>query len=106
MLTCVYHVSGNIQVSWIDDTSAFVSLSQTEQVQIGKRLGDADVCVCVWRSCPDVCVCAAMNTSRYAESYRIQTYAEYLQGRQKNTSSRRWAADGWADTPYTTDTSR
>lgn len=28
--------SGNIQVSWIDDTSAFVSLSQTEQVQIGE----------------------------------------------------------------------
>lgn len=27
---------GNIQVSWIDDTSAFVSLSQAEQVQIGK----------------------------------------------------------------------
>uniref|UniRef100_A0AAZ3R1A9 Poly(A)-specific ribonuclease RNA-binding domain-containing protein n=1 Tax=Oncorhynchus tshawytscha TaxID=74940 RepID=A0AAZ3R1A9_ONCTS len=49
----------NIQVSWIDDTSAFVSLSQTDQVQI------------------------AMNTSRYAESYRIQTYAEYVQGRQQ-----------------------
>lgn len=28
--------SGNIQVSWIDDTSAFVSLSQTDQVQIGE----------------------------------------------------------------------
>ena len=27
---------GNIQVSWIDDTSAFVSLSQTDQVQIGE----------------------------------------------------------------------
>lgn len=27
---------GNIQISWIDDTSAFVSLSQPEQVQIGK----------------------------------------------------------------------
>lgn len=27
---------GNIQVSWIDDTSAFVSLSQPEQVQIGE----------------------------------------------------------------------
>ncbi|KAK7160963.1 hypothetical protein R3I94_003817 [Phoxinus phoxinus] len=79
----LFSAFGNIQVSWIDDTSAFVSLSQTEQVQI------------------------AMNTSRYAESYRIQTYAEYLQGRQKNSSSsRRWAADGWADTPYTADSSR
>lgn len=29
-------LSGNIQVSWIDDTSAFVSLSQTDQVQIGE----------------------------------------------------------------------
>ncbi|XP_048051562.1 poly(A)-specific ribonuclease PARN isoform X1 [Megalobrama amblycephala] len=73
----LFSAFGNIQVSWIDDTSAFVSLSQTEQVQI------------------------AMNTSRYAESYRIQTYAEYLQARQKNTcSSRKWASDGWADTSY------
>ncbi|ROJ26346.1 Poly(A)-specific ribonuclease PARN [Anabarilius grahami] len=75
----LFSAFGNIQVSWIDDTSAFVSLSQTEQVQI------------------------AMNTSRYAESYRIQTYAEYLQARQKNTcSSRKWASDGWADTSYST----
>jgi len=28
--------AGNIQVSWIDNTSAFVSLSQTDQVQIGE----------------------------------------------------------------------
>uniref|UniRef100_A0A8K9XS97 Poly(A)-specific ribonuclease PARN n=1 Tax=Oncorhynchus mykiss TaxID=8022 RepID=A0A8K9XS97_ONCMY len=55
----LFSAFGNIQVSWIDDTSAFVSLSQTDQVQI------------------------AMNTSRYAESYRIQTYAEYIQGRQQ-----------------------
>uniref|UniRef100_A0A6Q2XDM3 Poly(A)-specific ribonuclease PARN n=1 Tax=Esox lucius TaxID=8010 RepID=A0A6Q2XDM3_ESOLU len=54
----LFSAFGNIQVSWIDDTSAFVCLSQTDQVQI------------------------AMNTSRYAESYRIQTYAEYLQGRR------------------------
>uniref|UniRef100_A0A671SWA1 Poly(A)-specific ribonuclease RNA-binding domain-containing protein n=1 Tax=Sinocyclocheilus anshuiensis TaxID=1608454 RepID=A0A671SWA1_9TELE len=77
VLICVCRVSGNIQVSWIDDTSAFVCLSQTEQVQI------------------------AMNTSRYAESYRIQTYAEYMQSRQKSThTSRRWTDDGWADTSY------
>uniref|UniRef100_A0A8C6NHC7 Poly(A)-specific ribonuclease PARN n=1 Tax=Nothobranchius furzeri TaxID=105023 RepID=A0A8C6NHC7_NOTFU len=55
----LFSAFGNIQVSWIDDTSAFVSLSQTDQVQI------------------------AMNTSRYAESYRIQTYAEYIQGKQQ-----------------------
>ncbi|XP_016431591.1 poly(A)-specific ribonuclease PARN isoform X2 [Sinocyclocheilus rhinocerous] len=73
----LFSAFGNIQVSWIDDTSAFVCLSQTEQVQI------------------------AMNTSRYAESYRIQTYAEYLQSRQKSThTSRRRPDDGWADTSY------
>ncbi|KAA0721650.1 Poly(A)-specific ribonuclease PARN [Triplophysa tibetana] len=73
----LFSAFGNIQVSWIDDTSAFVSLSQTDQVQI------------------------AINTSRYAESYRIQTYAEYLQSRQKSTNTnRRWASDGWADTSY------
>ncbi|XP_029432422.1 poly(A)-specific ribonuclease PARN isoform X2 [Rhinatrema bivittatum] len=31
----LFSAFGNIQVSWIDDTSAFVSLSQPEQVQIG-----------------------------------------------------------------------
>uniref|UniRef100_A0A672M1P0 Poly(A)-specific ribonuclease PARN n=1 Tax=Sinocyclocheilus grahami TaxID=75366 RepID=A0A672M1P0_SINGR len=73
----LFSAFGNIQVSWIDDTSAFVCLSQTEQVQI------------------------AMNTSRYAESYCIQTYAEYMQSRQKSThTSRRWTDDGWADTSY------
>ncbi|OPJ79429.1 hypothetical protein AV530_009522 [Patagioenas fasciata monilis] len=30
----LFSAFGNIQVSWIDDTSAFVSLSQPEQVQI------------------------------------------------------------------------
>ncbi|GAB1300015.1 Poly(A)-specific ribonuclease PARN [Apodemus speciosus] len=50
----LFSAFGNIQISWIDDTSAFVSLSQPEQVQI------------------------AVNTSKYAESYRIQTYAEYV----------------------------
>uniref|UniRef100_A0A671TUH8 Poly(A)-specific ribonuclease PARN n=1 Tax=Sparus aurata TaxID=8175 RepID=A0A671TUH8_SPAAU len=61
----LFSAFGNIQVSWIDDTSAFVSLSQTDQVQI------------------------AMNTSRYAESYRIQTYAEYIQAKQEKEKSRR-----------------
>uniref|UniRef100_A0A7N6FBN4 Poly(A)-specific ribonuclease PARN n=1 Tax=Anabas testudineus TaxID=64144 RepID=A0A7N6FBN4_ANATE len=32
----LFSAFGNIQVSWIDDTSAFVSLSQTDQVQIGE----------------------------------------------------------------------
>ncbi|KAH0506204.1 Poly(A)-specific ribonuclease PARN, partial [Microtus ochrogaster] len=31
----LFSAFGNIQISWIDDTSAFVSLSQPEQVQIG-----------------------------------------------------------------------
>uniref|UniRef100_A0A3B4E4I8 Poly(A)-specific ribonuclease PARN n=1 Tax=Pygocentrus nattereri TaxID=42514 RepID=A0A3B4E4I8_PYGNA len=71
----LFSAFGNIQVSWIDDTSAFVSLSQLEQVQI------------------------AMNTSQYAESYRIQTYADYMQSKQKSTSkNRKWAEDGWANT--------
>ncbi|TTE81772.1 Poly(A)-specific ribonuclease PARN [Bagarius yarrelli] len=73
----LFSAFGNIQVSWVDDTSAFVSLSQLEQVQI------------------------AVNTSQYAESYRIQTYAEYMQAKQKNThSQRKWGEDGWAEPPY------
>lgn len=72
----LFSAFGNIQVSWIDDTSAFVSLSQTDQVQI------------------------AMNTSRYAESYRIQTYAEYIQGKQQEKEKlgqtpKTWGDDGW-----------
>uniref|UniRef100_A0A8C9WY51 Poly(A)-specific ribonuclease PARN n=1 Tax=Sander lucioperca TaxID=283035 RepID=A0A8C9WY51_SANLU len=72
-------------VSWIDDTSAFVSLSQTDQVQI------------------------AMNTSRYAESYRIQTYAEYIQGKQQdkeklNQTPKSWGEDGWMKPHYTSPT--
>uniref|UniRef100_A0A452QWD4 Poly(A)-specific ribonuclease PARN n=1 Tax=Ursus americanus TaxID=9643 RepID=A0A452QWD4_URSAM len=35
----LFSAFGNIQISWIDDTSAFVSLSQPEQVQIGKCFG-------------------------------------------------------------------
>ncbi|XP_067115164.1 poly(A)-specific ribonuclease PARN [Osmerus mordax] len=71
----LFSAFGNIQVSWIDDVSAFVCLSQTDQVQI------------------------AMNTSRYAESYRIQTYAEYVQGRQQERQAQgggsSWGADAW-----------
>uniref|UniRef100_A0A7N5ZXW5 Poly(A)-specific ribonuclease RNA-binding domain-containing protein n=1 Tax=Anabas testudineus TaxID=64144 RepID=A0A7N5ZXW5_ANATE len=75
----------NIQVSWIDDTSAFVSLSQTDQVQI------------------------AMNTSRYAESYRIQTYAEYIQGRQQEKeklgqTAKTWGEDSWVKPHYISST--
>lgn len=60
---------------WIDDTSAFVSLSQPEQVQI------------------------AVNTSRYAESYRIQTYAEYIEKKheEKRQAKRKWAEDSWKE---------
>uniref|UniRef100_A0A665SYZ7 Poly(A)-specific ribonuclease PARN n=1 Tax=Echeneis naucrates TaxID=173247 RepID=A0A665SYZ7_ECHNA len=75
----------NIQVSWVDDTSAFVSLSQTDQVQI------------------------AMNTSRYAESYRIQTYAEYVQGKQLEKEKlgqtvKSWGEDGWVKSHYASST--
>ncbi|XP_053132746.1 poly(A)-specific ribonuclease PARN isoform X3 [Hemicordylus capensis] len=71
----LFSAFGNIQVSWIDDTSAFVSLSQPDQVQI------------------------AVNTSRYAESYRIQTYAEYVEKKheEKRQTKRKWAEDGWKD---------
>uniref|UniRef100_A0AAY4B722 Poly(A)-specific ribonuclease PARN n=1 Tax=Denticeps clupeoides TaxID=299321 RepID=A0AAY4B722_9TELE len=75
----LFSAFGNIQVSWIDDTSAFVSLSQTEQVQI------------------------AMNTSRYAESYKIQTYAEYIRNKlEARHLNRKWHGDGWVETPYCT----
>ncbi|KAM5228377.1 poly(A)-specific ribonuclease PARN [Ctenodactylus gundi] len=70
----LFSAFGNIQVSWIDDTSAFVSLSQPEQVPI------------------------AVNTSRYAESYRIQTYADYVGKRQDEKQSRRkWTEDSWKE---------
>ncbi|KAI4832967.1 hypothetical protein KUCAC02_015901 [Chaenocephalus aceratus] len=81
----LFSAFGNIQVSWIDDTSAFVSLSQTDQVQI------------------------AMNTSRYAESYRIQTYAEYIKGRQikekVEQTPKSWGEDSWTKPNYTPATS-
>ncbi|XP_057698915.1 poly(A)-specific ribonuclease PARN [Corythoichthys intestinalis] len=77
----LFSAFGNIQVSWMDDTSAFVSLSQTDQVQI------------------------AMNTSRYAESYKIQTYAEYVQRKQQEKekltpASKSWMEDGWVKSHY------
>ncbi|XP_010731915.2 poly(A)-specific ribonuclease PARN isoform X2 [Larimichthys crocea] len=80
----LFSAFGNIQVSWIDDMSAFVSLSQTDQVQI------------------------AMNTSRYAESYRIQTYAEYIQAKQDkekpDKTVKTWGEDGWVKSHYTSST--
>uniref|UniRef100_A0A8C6B368 Poly(A)-specific ribonuclease PARN n=1 Tax=Monodon monoceros TaxID=40151 RepID=A0A8C6B368_MONMO len=64
----------NIQISWINDTSAFVSLSQPEQVPI------------------------AVNTSRYAESYRIQTYAEYVGTKHEEKQiKRKWTEDSWKE---------
>ncbi|NXF29137.1 PARN ribonuclease, partial [Nyctibius bracteatus] len=70
----LFSAFGNIQVSWIDDTSAFVSLSQPEQVQI------------------------AVNTSRYAESYRIQTYAEYVEKKhEEKQAKRKCAEDSWKE---------
>ncbi|XP_061626541.1 poly(A)-specific ribonuclease PARN isoform X1 [Phyllopteryx taeniolatus] len=77
----LFSAFGNIQVSWMDDKSAFVSLSQTDQVQI------------------------AMNTSRYAESYRIRTYAEYIQGKQQEKEKlapapKSWTEDCWVKPHY------
>uniref|UniRef100_UPI00398E8972 poly(A)-specific ribonuclease PARN isoform X2 n=1 Tax=Pristiophorus japonicus TaxID=55135 RepID=UPI00398E8972 len=70
----LFSAFGNIQVSWIDDTSAFVALSQREQVQI------------------------AVNTSRYAESYRIQTYAEYVEKKQEEKQTKRkWTEESWRE---------
>lgn len=51
-----------------------------------------------------------MNTSRYAESYRIQTYAEYIQGKQQDKeklgqTTKSWGEDGWAKSHYTSTTS-
>ncbi|XP_069066524.1 poly(A)-specific ribonuclease PARN isoform X1 [Pleurodeles waltl] len=70
----LFSAFGNIHVSWIDDTSAFVSLSQPDQVQI------------------------AVNTSQYAESYRIQTYADYVEKKQEEAKAKRkWTEDSWKD---------
>ncbi|XP_060116788.1 poly(A)-specific ribonuclease PARN isoform X1 [Heteronotia binoei] len=71
----LFSAFGNIQVSWIDDTSAFVSLRKPEQVPI------------------------AVNTSKYAESYRIQTYAEYIEKKheEKRQGKRKWTEDGWKE---------
>ncbi|XP_061130275.1 poly(A)-specific ribonuclease PARN isoform X2 [Syngnathus typhle] len=77
----LFSAFGNIQVSWVDDTSAFVSLSQTEQVQI------------------------AMNTSRYAESYKIRTYADYVRAKRQDKDKEKpapesWPEDGWLKPHY------
>ncbi|XP_070635801.1 poly(A)-specific ribonuclease PARN isoform X6 [Bos indicus] len=70
----LFSAFGNIQISWIDDTSAFVSLSQPEQVPI------------------------AVNTSKYAESYRIQTYADYVgKKREEKQMKRKWTEDSWKE---------
>ncbi|XP_059979762.1 poly(A)-specific ribonuclease PARN isoform X2 [Lagenorhynchus albirostris] len=70
----LFSAFGNIQISWINDTSAFVSLSQPEQVPI------------------------AVNTSRYAESYRIQTYAEYVGTKHEEKQiKRKWTEDSWKE---------
>ncbi|NXE03534.1 PARN ribonuclease, partial [Lophotis ruficrista] len=70
----LFSAFGNIRVSWIDDTSAFVSLSQPEQVQI------------------------AVSTSKYAESYRIQTYAEYVEKKhEEKQTKRKCTEDSWKE---------
>lgn len=51
------------------------------------------------------CHHTAMNTSRYAESYKIQTYAEYIQGKQQDKeklgqTAKSWGEDGWVKPHY------
>lgn len=49
----------------------------------------------------------AMNTSRYAESYKIQTYAEYIQGKQQEKekqTTKTWGEDSWVKPHYTCST--
>ncbi|KAG8558312.1 hypothetical protein GDO81_016948 [Engystomops pustulosus] len=70
----LFSAFGKIQVSWIDDTSAFVTLTQTDQVQI------------------------AVNISRFAESYCVQKYAEYVAKKDRQSlSKRKRTDDGWMD---------
>ncbi|KAM3916669.1 poly(A)-specific ribonuclease PARN [Leptodactylus fuscus] len=70
----LFSAFGKIQVSWIDDTSAFVTLTQTDQVQI------------------------AVNISRFAESYCVQTYAEYVAKKERQSlTKRKRTDDGWMD---------
>ncbi|XP_018413968.1 PREDICTED: poly(A)-specific ribonuclease PARN-like, partial [Nanorana parkeri] len=39
-----------------------------------------------------------VNTSQYAESYRIQTYAEYVEKKNQDShTKRKWTEDGWKD---------
>lgn len=50
-------------------------------------------------------ILTAMNTSRYAESYRIQTYAEYIQGKHQekdkpSQTAKCWGEDGWVKPHY------
>lgn len=51
-----------------------------------------------------------MNTSRYAESYKIQTYAEYIQGKQQDKeklgqTAKTWGEDSWVKSHYTSTSS-
>ncbi|XP_026973132.1 poly(A)-specific ribonuclease PARN isoform X1 [Sagmatias obliquidens] len=93
----LFSAFGNIQISWINDTSAFVSLSQPEQVPIG-----CERPVCFWGLIPSfpgvMTHPAAVNTSRYAESYRIQTYAEYVGTKHEEKQiKRKWTEDSWKE---------
>ncbi|KAJ1067597.1 hypothetical protein K5549_010715 [Capra hircus] len=40
----------------------------------------------------------AVNTSKYAESYRIQTYADYVgKKREEKQMKRKWTEDSWKE---------
>lgn len=91
-----------------------MSLSQTDQVQIGeflpaKYLNQITLC-CAYKNVNASCFPSlAMNTSRYAESYRIQTYAEYIQSKQDKEkcgqTAKTWGEDSWVKPHYTTSSS-
>ncbi|KAB0398315.1 hypothetical protein E2I00_016905, partial [Balaenoptera physalus] len=101
----LFSAFGNIQISWINDTSAFVSLSQPEQVPIGLRLSkEFPAAFTEWHGrkmalnhFPDK-FGKAVNTSKYAESYRIQTYAEYVGTKHEEKQiKRKWTEDSWKE---------
>lgn len=85
-----------------------MSLSQTDQVQIGECGAAAGSELGLLTDAAHLPP-SAMNTSRYAESYRIQTYAEYVHSKQDKEkgaqTSKAWGEDGWVKSHYTTSSS-
>lgn len=72
------------------------------------KTGFVELSVCVpWKLLADIHIflheshslilCKAVNTSKYAESYRIQTYAEYVGKKHEKQIKRKWTEDGWKE---------